>query len=267
MPADTTKIHNQQEGVVEPPQDYKRELPAKVIHAEPLYIDLIRDLGARKGEKEWNVGFGMNPNGKGNDYEALIEYEWAPIDRLGLEVELPFKYNFSRDPENTEKNRMEGLKTAVQWSFFVSEKMKTTFALGYINELEITSLSGKESSKAIGGNTYNPFFVAAKRWGKNFHTLLYTGPMFEHDFCNQQMHTIFQINSNIHYMFGNTRHFVGLEVNQEVHNGNLETVLRPQVRYEVSEKLMIGFVTGIPVNRVVKTPSAFFRLIYEPEHK
>ena len=28
--------------------------PDKVLHAEPLYIDLIRDLGARKGEKEYN---------------------------------------------------------------------------------------------------------------------------------------------------------------------------------------------------------------------
>jgi hypothetical protein len=27
--------------------------PDKVLHAELLYIDLIRDLGARKGEKEW----------------------------------------------------------------------------------------------------------------------------------------------------------------------------------------------------------------------
>jgi hypothetical protein len=34
-------------------------LPPKVLHAEPLYIDLIRDLGARKGEKEWNVGLAM----------------------------------------------------------------------------------------------------------------------------------------------------------------------------------------------------------------
>lgn len=29
--------------------------PEKVLHAEPLFIDLIRDLGARKGEREWNV--------------------------------------------------------------------------------------------------------------------------------------------------------------------------------------------------------------------
>lgn len=47
----------------------------KVLHAEPLFIDLIRDLGARKGEKEWNVGFGMTDNNKFDSYEALVEYE------------------------------------------------------------------------------------------------------------------------------------------------------------------------------------------------
>ena len=36
--------------------------PDKILHAEPLYIDLIRDLGARKGEKEWNIGFGLTDN-------------------------------------------------------------------------------------------------------------------------------------------------------------------------------------------------------------
>ena len=65
-------------------EDHKE--PDKVLHAEPLYIDLIRDLGARKGEKEWNVGLGLTDNLKFDAYEALIEYELAPIDRLGFEV-------------------------------------------------------------------------------------------------------------------------------------------------------------------------------------
>ena len=66
--------------------------PDKVLHAEPLYIDLIRDLGARKAEKEWNVGLGLTDNLRFDSYQALVEYEWAPIDRLGLEVELPFTF-------------------------------------------------------------------------------------------------------------------------------------------------------------------------------
>ncbi len=46
----------------------------KVLHAEPLFIDLIRDLGARKGEKEWNVVFGMTDNNKFDSYDALVVY-------------------------------------------------------------------------------------------------------------------------------------------------------------------------------------------------
>jgi len=40
----------------------------KVLHAEPLFIDLIRDLGARKGEREWNVGFGFQDETKYDSY-------------------------------------------------------------------------------------------------------------------------------------------------------------------------------------------------------
>ena len=70
-------------------QHYEDNLePDKVLHAEPLYIDLIRDLGARKGEKEWNVGLGLTDKLNFDSYEALIEYEWAPINRLGFEIEL-----------------------------------------------------------------------------------------------------------------------------------------------------------------------------------
>ena len=66
--------------------------PDKVLHAEPLYIDLIRDLGARKGEKEWNLGLGITDNIGFDSYEALVEFEFAPINRLGLEIEFPFTF-------------------------------------------------------------------------------------------------------------------------------------------------------------------------------
>ena len=66
--------------------------PDKVFHAEPLYIDLIRDLGARKGEKEWNLGFGILDRDDNDEIETLIEYEFAPINRLGVEIELPFSF-------------------------------------------------------------------------------------------------------------------------------------------------------------------------------
>ena len=61
----------------------------KVLHAEPLFIDLIRDLGARRGEREWNFGMGINDHIESDNNSYLVEYEFAPIDRLGVEFELP----------------------------------------------------------------------------------------------------------------------------------------------------------------------------------
>lgn len=66
--------------------------PDKVSHAEPLYFDLVRDLGARKGEKEINVGADFTNITNYNEHDYLIEYEFAPINRVGFEVEADFSF-------------------------------------------------------------------------------------------------------------------------------------------------------------------------------
>ena len=55
------------------PDTIVKKLPPKVDHAEPLYIDLMRDLGARKGEAEINVGFGL-----------LVMGEWLWVSPIKL---------------------------------------------------------------------------------------------------------------------------------------------------------------------------------------
>lgn len=240
--------------------------PAKVLHAEPLYIDLIRDLGARKGEKEWNVGVGITDNNAYDEYLALVEYEWAPINRLGLEVELPFTFYPSNKNGNTPSSKLNGLKLAAQYSFFVSEKIKTSMAVGYINEFELTDFNKYRSDNLVIGNIYNPFFVIAKRWGNNFHTLLYTGPAIQHHFEHNSTSTIWQINPSFHYMISGTRNFIGIEFNQEVIHKDFDMVIRPQMRLEITDHLMIGIVTGIPINKENERFSSFLRLIYEPGH-
>jgi len=242
----------------------------KVLHAEPLYIDLIRDLGARKGEREWNLGMGMTDKRDFDEYEALIEYEWAPIDRLGFEVEVPVtlftvRGNLPSDQERP-SNRVESLKLATQWSFLVSEKAKTTLALGYIHEFEFVDLNKLGQGDLFRGNVFNPFFIAAKRWGTNYHTLVYTGPRIEKEFSMASILS-YEIHTSFHYMITGTRNFIGLEVNKEIHNGKLEAVLRPQMRVGLAENLMVGIVTGIPINRETESLSSFIRIIYEPGFK
>jgi hypothetical protein len=243
---------------------------AKVLHAEPLYIDLIRDLGARKGEKEWNVGMGMTDKRGFDEYEALIEYEWAPIDRLGLEVELPVTiYSTKGQVPTTSKrpsNRLESLKVAGQWTFLVSEKAKTSLALGYIHEFELADLNKWGEESLYKGNVFNPFVVAAKRWGTNFHTLIYTGPRIIREF-GYDAKSIYDINTNFHYMISGTRNFVGIEINKEIQNGQMTAVLRPQMRIAFAENFLVGIVSGIPINRETQGLSSFMRIIYEPGHK
>lgn len=243
------------------------EKPDKVLHAEPLYIDLIRDLGARKGEKEWNLGFGITDNLRFDSYEALIEYEWAPADRLGLEVELPFTF-YAPVNGNTNKpsNKLNSIKIATQWSFFVNKKIATSMALGYINEFELSDFKSF-GAPLIKGNVYNPFFVIAKRWGNNFHSLIYTGPMIEQNFSTNTFHTTYDLNTSFHYMITGTKNLIGVEFNKTFDNADFDMTIRPQIRVGVADNLLIGIVAGIPVKRENERFSSFIRLIWEPQHK
>ncbi|WNJ20690.1 HAEPLYID family protein [Pontibacter sp. G13] len=242
------------------------EGPVKVLHAEPLYIDLIRDLGARKGEKEWNLGLEITDNLDFDTYGALIEYEFAPINRLGFEIEFPFLFYQGRSgvpSDSIPSDELESLKLATQWSFFVHEKWATSMALGYINELEFTEFRnfGNPLFKA---NIYNPFLIVAKRWGENYHTLIYTGPQIEQSFPDNDFHTVYELNANLHYMVPGTRNFMGFEFNMEFDDGDFDMVIRPQMRIEIKGDLMIGIVAGIPVSRENERLSAFTRIIWEP---
>ena len=253
---------------IEETEDKEKNLPAKVLHAEPLYIDLIRDLGARKGEHEWNVGLGLTDNNGHDEYEALIEYEFAPVNRLGFEVELPFAFYYpTAEGAQAPGNRLNSIKLATQYSFFVSEEMKTSMAVGYIQEFELTEFSNYGRERLFTGKAYNPFFIAAKRWGQHFHTLLYTGPVFTQHHGHSGSQTVWQINSNFHYMIPGTRNFIGIEFNKEVYRGDFDMTIRPQMRVSVADNLLIGIVTGVPIKREEQRFSSFLRLIYEPSHK
>jgi len=266
---DSTKIENSILDSLYISEVQDKKAKDKVLHAEPLYIDLIRDLGARKGEKEWNIGTGLTDKMRFDEYTALVEYEWAPIDRLGLEIELPFTFYYNRrNSQSAPKSKLNSLKLAGQYSFYVSEKNTTTLALGYIQEIEFVEFAMYSKNNFIDGYVYNPFFIGAKRWGNNLHTLVYTGPVFHQSRFSQTISSSFQLNSNFHYMIPGTRNFIGIECNQIFQSGAVNTVLRPQMRVSIADNLIVGIVTGIPVNnREDERISSFLRLIYEPGHK
>jgi hypothetical protein len=69
-------------------------------------------------------------------------------------------------------------------------------------------------------------------------------------------------------MIPGTRNFIGVEFNKEFNrSGDFDMTIRPQMRVGITDNLMIGIVTGIPVKRENERFSTFFRLIYEPAHR
>lgn len=256
--------------------DYEKKgkKPLKLLHAEPLFIDLMRDLGARKGEAEWNVGGGLTDNLKYDEYKALVEYEWAVIDRLGLEVELPFTFytqsNRSLNTDSTFKppgSNLNSLKLAAQWTFLVNEKAKTSLALGYLHEFLLPPFREYGQTQWLTGHLYQPFLVAAKRWGLNFHTLLYTGPSLEQNLIENNWNNGLQAHLSFHIKIPGTRNFLGVENNGYFFRNETDITIRPQMRLEITDYVLIGLVAGIPVGSSNQRLSAFFRLIYEPPEK
>ncbi len=243
----------------------------KVLHAEPLFIDLIRDLGARKGEKEWNFGTGITDNRYYDAYTALVEYEWAPVNRLGLEVELPFTFYYRTDGRHNgvaaPGNRLNSLKLAAQYTFLVHESSRVSMAAGYLHEFELPPFREYGKSDMLQGHLASPFVVAAKRWGHNWHTLLYCGPLFHFNGQTQYWQTSGQLHLNFHYMLPGTRNFVGLECNTYHSASDFDMTLRPQMRLSLSDNLLVGIVGGIPVRRENQRLSSFIRIIYEPGHR
>ncbi len=235
--------------------------PAKVKHAEPLYLDLMRDLGARKGEAEFNVGYGMTDLKRGKDRNAFIEYEFAPINRLGLEIEIPV--NFSRNAVAHSTENVEGIKFGGQYTLLVNEKRQLSMAVGYMHEFEWAQVNHNNAYK---GMVYAPFFVAAKNFNA-FSTLLYVSPYISQDRLAQRTETTWSINGNIHYMVPNTGHFIGLENNIELYQGKVNYVLRPQVKVAVSHQLAIGLVTGVPIYSETFKMDFMTRVIWEPNFK
>lgn len=236
----------------------------KVHHIEPLYIDLVRDLGARKGEKELNLAGDFRNTGTYSEYAVLAEYEFAPIDRLGLEIETDFSfYKQISDVKEIPKNRFDNLRLSAQYSFYVSTKYNTTLAIGYTQVIDFTAFEDFDEKPLVKGLKYSPFFVAAKRWGSSFHTLIFAGPIFKHRFINDYTNVDWQFNTSLDYAIPNSSNFVGIEFNKQLLDGKFEMTMRPQGKIQVSKALAIGLVIGFPITKSTDKFSSFCRVIYE----
>ena len=260
-------------------QEAKMEEPTK--HYMPLYLDIPAEMNVKKGFKEINVAGGYADFKDFNGVRTLIEYDFAPMDKLGFEIEMPFVFvnpkTSAVQTGNTEavvpeeggavKSAM-ALRVGFNYSLFNSTKTKTSIAVGYFNEFELTPFEhfGKP---LLEGNEYNPFIAIAKIWKNRLHTMFYTGPAIKQSFEQHTTKITYRFNTIVSYRFGKAEKesFAGIECNQTWANEDAgQMVLRPQIQLAITEKWKLGFVAGIPIatnNHL--NGSGFLRIIYSPK--
>jgi hypothetical protein len=239
--------------------------PLKIHHVEPLFCDLVRDLGARKGERELNIGGSVGHSGSYVAHGGFAEFEYAPLNRLGIEIELPFSFYKTSGPIPAErlKDRIEGLKLATQYTFLVSGKHKTSLAAGYAHEFSMHSFETiRQKNRLFKGHIYHPFLAAAKQWTPQLHTTLITSAEWQHG-AGMNLSARYSFNTSIHYVLPGPGHFIGMELNTRTDSRIFETMFRPQVKLILSPGIALGIVTGITAKLSQDHLSMMFRLIYE----
>lgn len=215
---------------------------------EPLMFDLVRGLGAKKGELEINALGDIplnNTSARGVDWAPEMEY--ALFDNFAIELELPFN--------NID---LEAYKVAAQWTMGTSKNNKFIHGIQVIGEKyvhdDILEL--------------NFLYVPAYRFNEVWSVIGLFGVMLEYGSEAAEKNYSIILNASV-FANLNENTVVGLEVNnsdptfQQRDDNHMELLLLPQVHYEFHNGFALQFgvgpkfyqneVDGSAVLRVIKT--------------
>lgn len=207
---------------------------AEVSIPEPMFFDLVRRLGAKKGELEINTlgyrDFYAKHRNKPVDYFGSSvnthdrgKIEWAPEveyvieDGLAVEFELPFEGKY-----------LEAYKVATQYTFGEPSD-------NYIHGMQIIV----EPTVRWGKFTTTALYIGGYRINEIFSTLFMVGGRT--DLKGNENHESFDYIAN-GSLFANITHEVvlGLETNYSRNRvGDNTTLFIPQIQYEVDRHVAI----------------------------
>lgn len=228
---------------------------------EPMVFDLVRPLGAKRGEGEVNI-LGIVPLGRRSrtvddaaDPLGLVRrspdtqgLEWAPEieymvrDGLAVEFELPM-----------ENASVEAYKVAGQGTF------GTLWDHRYIHGAQVIAQYDRDP----GLWTTTWLYLAGFRFDDTWSVFGMFGPRFEHGR---------QVGGRNTELLGNVTLFadvtdrlvMGVETNVgQVLNGSTVLLIMPQVHYEVGSHWMIQGGVGVRMTDDLTIPEAGFRVIRE----
>jgi hypothetical protein len=205
---------------------------------EPMFFDLVRPLGAQKGELEMNALVGHQA--RSGDTEWAPEVEYVLADGYAVELEFPF-----------ENSTLAQYKVAVQGTLGVLAASKMIHGWQVIGRR--TTDRGHYSGDAL--------YINAYRFSDRWSTLNMVG-LRRTAFASTGQ-TVGLLNTNLFY--NRSREVVlGLEINTELKSGRWNYRLLPQVHVSMGayQALQVGLgVTNInPYVR--REPLGSLRWIY-----
>lgn len=207
---------------------------------EPLLFDLVRPLGAKKGELEINTLAQQGINGGPLEWAPEIEY--AIADGLAFELELP-----------TENSEVTDYKVALQGTFsnnFGNPNM--------IQGWQVIAKKNRDTAKYSSDILYINGYRFLGQWS----TLNMIGlrkPEF-----GKSSNASGLINNNLFYDL-TPRYTFGLELNHEVSSkGQWRYSVTPQVHMDINSNVTIQAGTGISKLNLAKKSEKLFglRMIY-----
>lgn len=180
---------------------------------EPLLFDLVRPLGARKGELEINTLIQNNNNGGPIEWAPEIEYAFA--DGLAFELELP-----------SENSKITDYKIAFQGTLNHNFN-NPNLIQGWQVIVEKNRDTGKYSSDALYINGYR----VTEKWS----TLNMLGIRKSEFGGDSEMITL--VNNNIFYDLS-PRLTYGIELNHEIDSsGSWRYRYTPQIHVDINSHL------------------------------
>lgn len=228
---------------------------------DPMVFDLVRPLGAKRGEAEFNT-LGVIPLTRksrqvddASDPLGLVRrssdrrgVEWAPeieyvlADGLAVEFELPME-NIS----------VEAYKVAGQATF------GTLWHHRFIHGAQV--IAQYNSDPRFWTTAW--LYLAGFRIDKTWSVFGMFGPRFEHGSSLSGLHK--ELLSNVTLFADITNRMVaGVETNVgQVLGGHASVLVMPQVHYEVDLHWMIQGGIGVRITHDLTLPEIGFRLIRE----
>lgn len=240
-----------------------RDSHAGIPHVpEPMVFDLVRPLGARKGELEVNtlalIPLNRRLTGSSRAGDELGQtplsedrglIEWAPEiefalwDGFALEFEFPF-----------EGSRLEELKTAAQWTAGTAFGDRLIHGFQGIFERAIHSTTTTWTGVWIAAMRFNPRWSMLGMWGASHEAGSDTSGGGDRTQILQNLSVFYDVCERLH---------LGLETNYAVSMAGSSTLLlMPQLQYNFGSHLSVQMGVGVSFSASKNLPQAGLRAIW-----